>query len=281
MDEKVLCQIGLTPNQARTYRVLLLKQALQPPQLQKVIGESRANCYAILDKLVSMGLATREDENKKLIYRPLSPLLLESIITKNITLEQTKLKQLQRNLPHMLSLFSADKGKPRVTSSEGVSELRQQYERQIDNGKGDIRFIHTRSDIGYFGAELLRNIRWEAVLRGIRRQAISSYKKAFYNPYTDRNARLRRTWLWEEGYTSPVEWAVRDDTLYISHLEGKGFGLEIKHAEIARSFAEIFDLTSNALKATANYKKRQQEVDATIDHEVLKNAADKDNRQGK
>ncbi len=77
MDEKLLMSLGLSQNLARTYRVLALRKELKPSQLMKLTGESRTNCYALLDKLVEMGLASKQDVNKKFVYYPSSPLALK------------------------------------------------------------------------------------------------------------------------------------------------------------------------------------------------------------
>lgn len=254
MDTSFLCQLGFSENQANAYRALVLKKCLRPNQLAKLIGESRANCYAILNKLVEQGLARKVDENNKLTYYPESPSMIEAIIAKNVATEQSRLSALQQRLPQMLSAYSADDGRPRVETYEGKDQLTLMYESQASPNGGHMQFIHSRKDIPFFGVEKMKKIRHLAVKNKVYRQAISPFVKAFYNPVKDKKFRLRRTWIDTLDYSSPVEWSVRDDTINIMCFHDKGYGVSIKHKEIANSFKQIFLLLDKNIRENPVYK---------------------------
>jgi sugar-specific transcriptional regulator TrmB len=256
MDDKFLCQLGFSENQARAYRALITKKGLKPGQLAKLIGESRANCYAILNKLVELGIARKVDENNKLTYYPESPLAIEALIAKRVANEQTRLASLQSRLPQMLTAFSADGERPKIETFEGKNELSVMYELQAEKGAGTIHFIHSRKDIPYFGAAKMRKLRYLAVNKNVYRHAISPFVKAFYNPIKDRTVKLRRTWIEQSDYDSPVEWSVRDDTLHILLFKEKGYGVSIKNREIAESFRQLHGLIDKNVRHQPDYKNR-------------------------
>jgi sugar-specific transcriptional regulator TrmB len=132
MDEKLLISFGLSQTQARAYRALLLRKSLRPSQLSKMIGESRTNCYALLDRLVELGLAAKTDENKKFTYYPASPTSLRILLEKNLEKTEYQLQELDRRLPQMLSDFHAGGEQPKVSHYKGKKELEQMYIKQME-----------------------------------------------------------------------------------------------------------------------------------------------------
>lgn len=80
MNENLLINLGLNPTQAKAYLALVRHGSLTPPELAKRTGETRTNAYTILDKLVELGLAKKEDYKKKLRYRVENPVALEKLV---------------------------------------------------------------------------------------------------------------------------------------------------------------------------------------------------------
>ncbi len=257
MDEKLLLSLGLSQNQARAYRALVLKKSLRPSQLVKFIGESRTNCYSLLDKLVTLGLATKQDVNKKFTYFPTSPLSLKIMLEKKQLETEHQLQQLEYKLPQMLTAFHEGGQQPRVQHYKGKSELEQMYIEQMEATGRDLHFIRSKSDIPYFGLKKMLDIRYLAPKYKKRRYGITpivAYAQS--NRQEDAKAGgLKRTWVRGHEYTADVEWAVSGDTVQAILFKGEGYGVSITSPEIAESFRQIMSLLSRNIKSNPDYDK--------------------------
>lgn len=258
MNEKLLMSLGLSQNQARTYRALVLKKSLRPAQLAKLIGESRTNCYALLDRLVALGLATKSDENKKFTYYPASPQALKTLLTKQIEQAEGQLEELDRKLPQMLSEYHSGGEQPKVSHYKGKKELAGMYTGQMEQSGRELYFIRSRADIPYFGLETMEAIRMLAPKYKKRRFGVTPI---IVNNPTDTYRKdaaaggLKRAWIQGEEYTVPVEWAVSGDEVQAIVLKGEGYGISIDHPEIAESFRQIIQLLHKYIRRSPDYEK--------------------------
>jgi predicted transcriptional regulator len=257
MNEDLLMSCGLSQNQARAYRALVFKKSLRPVQLAKLIGESRSNCYSLLDKLVGLGLATKTDENKKFTYHPASPQALRTMLSRTMEKTEERLGELDRKLPQMLSEFHAGGEQPKITHHKGKKELADMYTSQMEQAGRYLYFIRSKADIPYFGLKDMTKIRTMAPQYKKRRfgitPIIASLPKS--RPKTAAGAGLKRAWIKGEEYTAPVEWAVSGDQLQAILLKGEGYGISIDHPEIAESFRQIIQLLFDSIRSNPDYKK--------------------------
>lgn len=255
MDEKLLMSLGLSQNIARAYRILALRKSLRPGELMKLTSESRTNCYALLDKLVELELASKQDVNKKYIYYPASPLALKKIIDAKREEAEQQLQALDAKLPQMLEAFHNGGEQPKVAYFRGKHELEQMYVNQMEEDGRDLHFIRSKADVPYFGLSKMEKIRYMAPHYGKRRYGITPM--VFYTPSNPRNdARaggLKRAWLRGEEYTAKVEWAVSGDTVQAILLDGEGYGISITHPEIAESFVQIMKLLHEYIRKSPGY----------------------------
>lgn len=256
MDEKLLISLGLSQNQARTYRALVLKKSLRPSQLVKLTGESRSNCYALLDKLVSLGLAIKNDEGKKFIYYPASPTALKAMLDRRLEETEQRLQELDRKLPQMLSEFHAGGQQPKVTHFKGKKGLGDMYTLQMEQLDRELYFIRSKADIPYFGLEKMQDIRKLAPKYKKRRFGITPIiVNRPTDVHRDSSTRLKRAWIKGEEYTAPVEWAVSGNTIQAILLKDEGYGVSIDHPEIAESFRQIIKLLYEYIRKNPGYEK--------------------------
>lgn len=257
MDEKQLVSFGLSQNQARTYRALVLKKSLRPSQLAKLAGESRSNCYALLDKLVDLGLATKSDENKKFVYFPASPSALKVLLDKKLEAVEGQLEELNRKLPQMLSEYHAGGEQPKVTHYKGKKELLAMYTSQMEQNGRELYFVRSKADIPYFGLGTMEAIRRLAPKYGKRRLGITPM--VVNRPSGSRKdaaaGGLKRAWIRGEEYTAPVEWAVSGNQLQAIVLKDEGYGISINHPEVAESFRQILHLLHEKVRHDPAYSK--------------------------
>lgn len=244
----MLCKIGLSKAQALAYRALVTRKGLRPVQVAKLIGETRSNTYALLDKLVELGIAYREDIDKKLTYFPESPQKLESLISARIAEEQATLERLKRKMPEMLSAFNADRHKPKVIIETGKKAILAAHKQHALQGT-DLVFIHTRRDIGYMSAPLMRELRWNYENNRVKRVAFSEFS-TLVNPEIDKLSHLSRVWMPEHSYDSSVEWSVNGDQILISVYSDEGYAIQINNAAVAQSLRQFLAINEKAAKAS-------------------------------
>lgn len=249
----MLCKIGLSKAQALAYRALVTKKGLRPVQVAKLIGETRSNTYALLDKLVELGIAYREDIDKKLTYFPESPHKLESLVAARIAEEQATLERLKRKMPEMLSAYNADRHKPKVIIESGKEAILSAHKEHARLGT-DLSFIHTRRDIGYMSAPLMRELRWNYDRNKVKRLAFSEFT-TLVNPEIDKVSHLKRVWMPEHSYDSSVEWSVNGDQILISVYRDEGYAIKINNAEVAQSLRQFLKISEGIAKTSPLQKK--------------------------
>lgn len=143
MDTVVLRKAGLTESQAKGYLALVEHGALTPVELATHTGENRTNAYAIADKLVDLGLATKKTDPKTL-YSPESPTKLKQLLVNRQRELRTANEELLGTLPTLLSQYQLVSNRPGVVHLEGVGSLRQVYDDIIR--VGDVLRIFPSND---------------------------------------------------------------------------------------------------------------------------------------
>jgi len=256
MDEKLLIQFGLSQNQARTYRALILRKSLRPTELSKLIGESRTNCYALLDKLVELGLANKTDDNKKFTYFPSSPLALKGIMESKRSELEKQISLLDRKMPQLLSSYQLGGSAPKIAHFRGKNEIISMYQAQVHEQSKDLYFVRSKTDVPFMGLQEMLKIRY-SFGQNAKKKRFGITPIAF-NVATNRNkdlraGRLDRAWLRGDEYTSPVEWAVTGNKLHAILFQGEGYGVSIDHPEIAESFRQILVLLHKYVKISPQY----------------------------
>lgn len=252
MDDTLLCKIGLSKAQALAYRALVTRKGLRPVQVAKLIGETRSNTYALLDRLVELGIAYREDIDKKLTYFPESPQKLESLVAARIAEEQATLERLKRKMPEMLSAFNADRHKPKVTVDTGKKAILSAHRQHAEQSK-ELAFVHTRRDIGFMSAPQMRELRWNYEHNKVKRLAFSEFS-TLVNPEIDKLSHLSRVWMPENSYDSPVEWSVSGDQILISVYSDEGYVIKIDNAAVAQSLRQFLKINERAAKTSPAQK---------------------------
>lgn len=264
MDEKLLCQLGLNTNLAHIYRLLVERKSLRPSQLAKITHESRTNCYALLDKLVGMGLAKKLDVEKKIIYYPENPTALERLMSKHVAEAQDRLATVQRALPQMLSAFNDRQHKTHIVQHHGKEELYGMYVEQMEQMDNNLYFLRSTSDVPYFGYETMSEIRHFAKMYKKQRHGITPF--VYYapsDPMQDAQGNLTRTWLPKASYTAPVEWVAVGDEVHIINFAGEGSGIVIKDTYVADGLRQLLKLFAKYIHKDPTYA-HPKEVSARL-----------------
>src|SRR3989338_2273168 len=111
----VLQEFGISPTAAKVYLALLDLGKASADGIAKKIGGYKANVYDALDRLAEAGLASFIIEERKKLYFPTNPAMLEDVAEerKEKALEDCKeLKhEIERIMPFLSSRFESSKQK--------------------------------------------------------------------------------------------------------------------------------------------------------------------------
>jgi len=144
MDIQILTKAGLTETQAKCYLALLEHGALLPTELADITGETRTNSYAVVEKLMAMGLVHKK-ESSKLKIEAENPTKIRSLI--NARQQQLKIvnDELSGVLPTLLSKYRLTSDQPGVISAEGAEALEIVYH-EIINSKQEVLIFPCKYD---------------------------------------------------------------------------------------------------------------------------------------
>jgi sugar-specific transcriptional regulator TrmB len=255
MNQEILSQLGLSRHQISAYQYLLEHGPAAPPELAKKLKLTRSNAYKVLDQLVEVELISRIDLNKKLHYKAEDPIVLASLVAE----ERNKVRLLESNVKAALTQFREIYRKGTVSSDiqvlHGVEAVKSLYKHQSDL-KSPIYFVKSRSDIPFMGYETMDAIRKLSVKFGTHRYGIvPDAPEASIDPKIDRQVNLTKTWIPSDSYTAPVEWTVSGDELMILIFGDASSGIRIKNPIVADAFKQLWQVLSESLQASPDYKK--------------------------
>ena len=139
MDNQILYQIGLTPNEAKVYLTLLDLGTALAGQVTEKSGIHRRNVYDSLARLMEKGLISFVIVNNKKLFSPVNPRrFLELIDEKKFELDNLK-DSFNKVMPE-LKLKATLQEKHDVRFFKGVEGIKTVYEDIIRTGKDYIGY---------------------------------------------------------------------------------------------------------------------------------------------
>lgn len=246
---------GLSETEARCYEALLTKSDWKPSKLALVVNESRTNCYKILEKLESFGLAKKLENTTTSRFRANNPArLIELAHQKRLEQEQAE-KELQLSVQDLTSKYIKIHDQAGIQHYQGLDEITHIFD-EIANATTDVLFVHTRSGDDYYGFKAMHNLRMRAVNNGVQRKALTPDTDIATSDYEtfDPTVLLSRTWLRSEDYDAPVEWGTYDDKVYIINYGKEALGVTLQSKAIAKAFRELFAMLESGQHAQPWYK---------------------------
>lgn len=254
IDMTDLTAAGLTTTEANCYQALLEKREWKPAELAKYVHETRTNCYKILDKLVTLKLATRFDKDKKLHYRATSPARLIELAHEHRAARERAEKELELQAQSLMNTYFKSHEQAGIRYFQGKDGIQEIFE-DLANTKKPIHFMHTIAGINYYGFDAMHELRMLAVNAGVPRRALTPDTELATQDYatTDALVHLKRTWLRQTDYTAPVEWGVYDDKMYLISYGTEAMGIIIESPQIAAAFKEVYFLLERGQKALPDY----------------------------
>ena len=253
MDIDKLVTTGLNNNQAQAYALLIEHGEVLPYHAAKRLGISRTNAYKLLDKLVDLGLAER-NEGKHLKYKLGNPMGLATFVAGFRAEAVEKENAAKKIMDTLLEKYYTHTDQPSVQTVSGQKAVADAYRAQIELNE-ELYFIHSRADVPLMGFDLMHEIRLAPSEKGLNRHGIlpdmSKYKPN-YEGHKDSN--LDYTWVKNEDYDAPVEWSVTKSSLMIVFFGKEPHAITIMNPLIAGAFLQLWHLLDTCLKSMPYYK---------------------------
>ena len=245
MDTDTLTSIGLTAPQAKAYIALVQNGPSAPPAIAGMINETRSNTYKILDKLVGLGLARKEDHDKKLRYRIENPAALDALARQARDHALSQEKRVRDAMPSLLNFFYTYSEQPGVRFFQGKEGIRQIFEDMLRT-RQDIYLLRSPADVRFFDEQFFERFRKKRAELGITTYALTpQVVSAIHNEEVDKLNKFKRTWLPSEDYTANVEWDVYGNKVAFISYGQEAIGMIIESPQIAESFRQIFNLLTD------------------------------------
>lgn len=205
-DTSILKKAGLTESQARGYLALIQNGTLTPVELAAGTGESRTNGYAIADKLVELGLATKKD-GVRAVYAAAHPSALEALAEKRRKVVIANERTVKDGMSPLIDLFYAHTEQPGTRVLQGIDGIKSVYEDTLRAPGNEIYLLRTTADEVDLGLNYLNNYRERRAAAGIHTYALTPDTAiARRNRDTeDERMLFHRTMIAPDAYTAPVE----------------------------------------------------------------------------
>lgn len=255
MDTNALVAVGLNHMQAKTYALLMEHGELTPPQAAKSLKTTRTNAYKLLDKLVEIKLARREEKNKKLTYYAANPIALTSLTAQYRAEAAAREEAVSGIMQELLTRYHKHSDQPDVGVYTGRKDVAAAYRKQIALHE-DVYFIHTAADVPMMGFDTMHEIRIAPGRFGNQRRAImSAPEKGPINYKAHERSNLNITWAAKEQYNAPVEWSVTDSSLLIVLYATEPHAILITDPVVASAFMQLWHMLSSLLQSQELHKK--------------------------
>lgn len=248
MDTTVLKKAGLTESQAKGYLALIEHGSLSPAQLAAHTGETRTNAYAIADKLVTLGLATKKDGSPA-AYTANHPSALESLAERRRKAITQNEQAVKAGLSPLIDLFYAGTEMPGTQTYQGIDGIKSVYADTLKT-KQDIYLLRTTADTPDLGLAYLDTYRQRRAQLGIHTYALTPDTKIgrqYAADGTDLAMHFHRTFIKDGSYTAPVEIDVYGSKVALIAFGDTQMATVITSPPIAEAMRQIFQLLAAQL----------------------------------
>lgn len=258
MDINSLITIGLSPQQAEAYALLIEHGELRPAQAAKDLNLTRTNAYKLLDRLVEMDLAQKIEKANKYTYVLNNPMVLTELTSRYRAKAVERENAVSKLMQELLAKYHVHSDKPDTRVYIGVKDVADAYRAQIQL-KENIHFIHTKSDIPLMGFDNMHDLRVAQAQHGNKRQAIMvvSDKTTTINHESHKRSNLDPTWADQDFYSAPVEWSVTESSLLIVLYATEPHAILITDKIVAGAFLQLWQFMDSVLKTMPTHHKHK------------------------
>lgn len=252
MDTAIIRKAGLTESQAKGYLALVEHGSLTPTELATQTDETRTNAYAVADKLVQLGLATKKD-GKPAKYTASHPSSLELLAEKRRKAIIQSEQAVKGGLAPLIDLFYANTEMPGTQTYQGIDGIKAVYNDTLKAGK-DIYLVRTTADAPDLGIEYLDAYRAKRAQTGIHTYALTPdtpVGRQHAESGEDTKMLFHRTFLPDDSYTAPVEIDIYGNKIALIAFGETQMATVITSPLIAEAMRQLLRLLADQLSANA------------------------------
>lgn len=149
--EQGLIDLGLTPQQAEIYSILLNTGLVMGKYIVSKASIKKGLVYKVLEQLIKMGLVEKKDRgNKASLFFPAHPRKLQNILEKQKEKIDYIEDVLEKSMPMMISKYNLLSGKPNVQFFEGLEGIEKVAFDSLESNTDVLSFVDTDAVIKYY-----------------------------------------------------------------------------------------------------------------------------------
>ena len=139
MEKEHLEKIGLSPNEAKCYLVLLKLGSASVNEISRVSGVHRVSVYDALRGLREKGLVSQITKANKMLFEAGNPEKINEIIQE----KEKQLSETKKIVPELIEIFKSEKEKQEVHSFKGIIGIKTVLN----------EILNSKTEVLDFGAE--------------------------------------------------------------------------------------------------------------------------------
>jgi sugar-specific transcriptional regulator TrmB len=228
--------VGLSENEARIYLVCLEIGPSSAWDIYLKSGFKRPTCYAILQSLISKGIASKTPDKKRTIFSIIDPSEL-------LTSMDNRRNQLKESLPLFSAIASQSSGKPKIRLYEGLEGARQAYMLGLGQPEGSEILIFGFPKVWMDNYEINRAYIEKRMQKKISLRVIFPDKQDNRSAMINNNEELREIRFLPKNLFDPsVETEIFGNTVsYIAYSGKEPFATVIENDLIASDEKQRFE----------------------------------------
>ena len=259
LDE--LKKIGLSENEAKVYLALLELGSATAQDISKKSGIKRTTIYVQIEAMMKHGLVTsfEKEMNKgrapKTYFRAEDPENLKRVVEKEKSTMKEKESALAGILSDMVKLYVSSGERPRVRFFEGVEGLRviQDEVFKIKASPGEeIKAIAPPDEVAKIFPSHPQEYASRRIKKGIKVKLLYTSSQGDFLKKFDKDELRESRYIPPEKFPFSCDIGIYGDSVAISNLSKKPFGIIIENKDVANSMKTMFSL---AWEAAEKYQK--------------------------
>lgn len=248
-----LKKIGLSENEAKVYIALLELGSETVQEIAKKAGVKRATTYVQLEALAKLGLVAsfekasgRKNGAAKTYFRAEDPEHLKNKIEYEQKAADEHERTFEKILPELGKLYLSSGERPRVRFFDGAEGLRAMQSEFLKSGAELVESFSSEDDVRKIFPKFSEEYEPKKIKRGIRSRVIYTSSSGPFLEKHDAASLRKSRYIPSEKFPVSCDISVYKNTVSVSVLKGKIFGILIESAEIANSVRSFFTLAWEA-----------------------------------
>lgn len=237
-----LIKLGLTPDQAKIYEVLVSSPILPAKMVAQRAGVSRELTYVVLKQLEDLDLIEKSTNTRITMFRAKNPRSIKKVLEKKQEAFQTAEKAYQDIIGSLIGDFNIAHSKPFIRFYEGVDGLQKTYDHLLKYAK-TVYVIRSLYD---YENPIIRKMVSEQIKKQAEKK-IRSYVLTPHLPHMspdrlrhDLDRNITRKVVPKEKFSLPSQVIIYNNTVSITSMKKELVTTIIENEDIANTLKTLF-----------------------------------------